>query len=131
MSGREPDSYDENCPLCQALLKERHLFLKETDLYVILPTKTLKGHKKRIMVLLKSHLPDTRYHCVIMREFEEFCKEYFCDEPTCAICESTYATIPDHWHRLACDWDTTDKKELQQLMYTPHKAIKTNKEWKP
>ena len=127
----EPKIYDESCPLCQALINETDRFIKETSLYVILPTKSLKGHHKRVMIVLKSHLKDTRHHAVVLREFKEFCKEYFDEEPTCAICEPKYATIPDHWHIIACDWLTDDPKEAQQLKYTPHRAIETNKEWRP
>jgi hypothetical protein len=67
----------------------------------------------------------------MLLEFEDFCKNYFDEEPTAVICEPEFASIPDHWHIIACDWQTTDPKEAEQLRYTPHKAIKTNVKWLP
>jgi len=122
----------KECVLCKALEKEKKKFLFENERIVILPTKNMKGHHKRIMIITKEHVATP--HIVLQRSylrvFREFCKEYFDEQPTYALVESTYATIPGHWHKIACDWYGTEK-EKKQLLYTPHQALKTNVGWKP
>jgi hypothetical protein len=118
------------CKLCEAIKNEKPVFTFED--YIILSTKNMKGHHKRVMIVSKEHKKDLppieKQH--VMNVFILFCQNYFDEEPTFAMCEPTYATIPEHWHIIACDWFATTK-ELQQLHYTPHLAIKTKKEWKP
>lgn len=122
----------ENCGLCRVLKEERNLYLYEDADVVILPTKTMKGHHKRIMLLTKKHVKDLpkKVEDEFINRFIVFCKKYFDEEPTFALVESTYASIPEHWHRIACDWFGTEK-EIQQLHYTPHQAIATYVRWKP
>jgi len=122
--------YKEDCPLCKALKKEKDKYLYEDENIVILPTKNMKGHNKRIMVLIKHHRMFTSNESEYLKVFIEFCKKYFDEEPTFALCEPTYASVRGHWHRIACDWHGTDK-EIKQLHYTPHQSIKTKVEWKP
>jgi len=122
----------EKCVLCLALKNEKSKYLYEDEDIAILPTKTMKGHRKRVMIISKKHIS---YDRMKSREkthlsfFIGFCKRYFDEEPTFALCEPTYATIKDHWHLIACDW--FGEEDIKQLHYTPHKAISTNVEWKP
>jgi len=122
----------KDCPLCKALENEKDKFLYEDDSFVILPTKDMKGHHKRIMIVIKTHY---QFHPSIIEKkavkmFIDFCRKYFDEEPTFALVESTYARIPQHWHKIACDWFGTEK-EIKQLHYTPHQAIKTKVRWQP
>lgn len=121
-----------NCILCEALKNETDKYLYEDDWCVILPTKSMKGHHKRIMIVSKDHAVEKGQSLTIflISIFINFCKEYFDEEPTFALCESTYATIPEHWHLIGCDWFATPE-ELKQLHYTPHKSISTNVKWNP
>ena len=117
------------CKLCEAIKNEKPIYF--TKNYIILPTKNLKGHHKRIMILPKAHISklskeEERY---VNGLFKSFCKKYFDEEPTYVIVDSTYATIPEHWHRIACDW-FCNNEELLQLHYTPHICIKTNIKWR-
>lgn len=118
-----------NCKLCNAIRNEKSEYLWEDKLCVILPTKDLKGHRKRIMILTKFHqktLPkiiEKKYIGI----FKNFCKKYFNEEPTYALVESTYASIPNHWHIVACDW--FGNEDLKQLHYTPHVALQTKVKW--
>jgi len=118
------------CKLCEAIKNEKPIFMFED--YIIVSTKNMKGHHKRIMIISKGHQKDLtpieNQH--VMSVFTLFCQNYFDEEPTFALVDSTYASIPDHWHRIACDWFGTPE-EIKQLHYTPHQAIKTKKEWKP
>jgi len=118
------------CPLCSALAREQEYFLLETPRFVILPTKSKKGHHKRIMIISKDHnLKNGPIGRVGIELFTKFCIEYFDEEPTFALCEPKYATIPDHWHFIACDW--FGEEDIKQLHYTPHRAIETKVRWKP
>jgi len=84
------------------------------------------------MIVSKDHnVRETSYITRFLRsKFIDFCKNYFDEEPTFALVDSTYASIPEHWHVIACDWYATPE-EMKQLHYTPHKAISTKVEWKP
>jgi len=120
------------CKLCNALENEKDKYLYEDEFCVILPTKNMKGHHKRVMIVSKEHDVkdgDSLTRFLIVR-FIKFCEEYFDEEPTFALVEPTYASIPDHWHIIACDWFGTPE-EMQQLHYTPHQALPTKVEWKP
>jgi hypothetical protein len=119
------------CNLCNALEHEKDEILYEDDNVFILPTKNLKGHNKRIMMVVKGHIcelsPEEEEE--YMEVFAKFCESYFDEEPTYALVDSTYATITDHWHVIACDWKGLE--DLQQLLYTPHIAIPTKIKWSP
>lgn len=124
----------KDCNLCNALKNEKDKFLYEDDDIVILPTKKMKGHKKRIMVVTKEHIGqfslsyDTKVNEErYTQQFIWFCREYF-DEPTFCLNEPTYATMPEHWHLVASDWWGED---LMQICYTPHKAVSTRIKWLP
>jgi len=119
------------CKLCKALEKEKDKYLYEDDDIVVLPTKNLKGHNKRIMAISKEHVKNPSHldedEWILI--FIQFCKGYFDEEPTFALCESTYATIPNHWHKIACDWKGNE--DIKQLHFTPHRAINTYVRWNP
>jgi len=122
------------CRLCEIPSDPTENILFENSLYYIVETKKMKGHHKRIMVVTKKHIS---YEAInpqlvqkIMIKFISFCKTYFDEQPTFALVESTHATLPDHWHKVACDWFATPE-ELEQLHFTPHIAISTNVQWKP
>jgi len=124
----------KDCALCKALKNEKDKYLYEDTELVFLPTKNKKGHHKRIMVITKEHMkapPDEIYEDLWIDDFISFCKQYFNEEPTFVLCESTYSSIPDHWHLIACDWLSDDEKEMKQLFYTPHRAIPTKVKWAP
>lgn len=118
---------NNKCPLCKAIEDEQKLY--EDKHVAILQTKNRKGHTKRIMVVSKNHIPLETYRDIehYTDIFIDFCVDYF-DEPTFCLMEGTYSKIRDHWHLVACDWQG---KDTQQMMYTPHRAISTNRKWSP
>jgi len=120
------------CKLCKAIENEKDKILYQDNEIVILPTKYKKGHHKRIMAISTKHVKELGpfEEEMSLKRFINFCKEYFDEEPTFALVEPTYATIPEHWHRIACDWFAT-ARERKQLEYTPHQAIKTKVRWEP
>jgi len=111
--------------MCDILKREKKEFLYEDKQCFIVKTKNMKGHKKRVMIVSKEHSKtlDRTIEKRLLGFFVVWCKSYF-DEPTFALVEPTYATHPEHWHRIACDWNGT-KKEIKQLHYTPHIAYST------
>lgn len=117
------------CPLCLAYFLEKDKILYDHKDYFIIPAKRMKGHKKRIMLVSKSHTPISLSD-EIKEEFISFCKDYFDEEPTFALVDSTYASIGDHYHLIACDWTGTEE-EIQQLHFTPHRSIRTKVDWIP
>lgn len=125
---------DNNCPLCKALQNEKDKFIHEEKDMVILSTKYMKGHHKRIMLIPKRHIPYEKVSKIEDRNwsvrFIAFCRDYFDEEPTFAICGNDFCTVPDHFHIIACDWFGAPE-EIQQLHYTSHVAIKTKVTWKP
>ena len=120
------------CPLCELLKTEKDKILHDSKYFVIVPTKDMKGHKKRVMTVFKHHASSIPRDIekLLIKAFVKWCEEYFDEEPTFALVDSTYASIVGHWHRIACDWYGTPE-EIKQLHYTPHKAIKTRVSWKP
>ena len=122
------------CNLCEAFKNERDKFLMETSDFFILPTKDMKGHHKRIMIVSKEHLPYGKVRKAQLINwsirFTTFCRDYFDEEPTFAICSNDYCSIPDHWHMIACDWFGTPE-EIQQLHYTSHTTVKSKVKWEP
>jgi hypothetical protein len=86
------------------------------------------------MLLTKRHIAHEKVSKIEDRnwtvKFIAFCRDYFNEEPTFAICGNDFATIPEHWHIIACDWYGTPE-EMQQLHYTSHVSIKTKVIWKP
>jgi len=116
----------EECRLCRIINNENDKFLYEDEFVIIVPTNKMKGHKKRIMIVSKSHLDNNIEITTFEDIFRKYCYEYFDEEPTCIIASPEYATITNHWHRIACDWIGED---MLQCWYTPHLAIKTKGKW--
>lgn len=124
----------ENCKLCEALKNEKDKIIWETNDFIVLPTKDMKGHHKRVMLVTKEHIPYDKVRKVQLINwsirFTAFCREYFDEEPTFAIVGNDYCSIPEHYHVIACDWFGTPE-ELQQLHYTQHTAVRTKVVWEP
>ena len=107
-----------NCPLCKLNLQKEKLFF-EDDLFLVLRTKKLKGHKERIMIMYKRHeaeLPST----VAERALDTLTKigrELFSYTPKFVIMDSTFASIGDHWHLVATDLDPKSE-DFDQILAT-------------
>jgi len=99
------------------LQKEKLFF--EDDLFLVLRTKKLKGHKERIMIMYKRHeaeLPST----VAERALDTLTKigrELFSYTPKFVIMDSTFASIGDHWHLVATDLDPKSE-DFDQILAT-------------
>jgi hypothetical protein len=104
-----------SCKLC--LIPKTEKLLYEDELVYLVETKLKKGHKVRVMIVIKRHdvsptfQERTKALFVLNKYMESKCDLWF-------VCDSTYATIPEHFHLVACDVDSTNKKEMEQLANT-------------
>ena len=106
------------CPLCKLDLTKEKIFY-EDDSFIILRTKTLKGHKERIMIVIKPHI-----HSLSMMEvdvalglLERIGRRAFNYTTKFVIMDSTFATIQEHWHLVATDLDP-ETEDFEQILNT-------------
>ena len=95
---------DQPCPLCRISQGE---VLAEFQRWKLVRTKTMKGHKERLMLFHKERLRTLdegsvgEAYLLLMNAGSKF----FSYTDKWAIFEPVYATVPDHWHRVASDLD--------------------------
>jgi glycosyltransferase involved in cell wall biosynthesis len=106
-----------SCPLCTIPQREKVLYID--DLIYIVQSKDMKGHKVRLMSSIIRHTnkptfeEDLRVKSKLIEYMNKFCgikPWYFCD--------STHCSIPEHYHFVACDAESTDQKEMILLADT-------------
>ena len=106
------------CPLC-SIPKREILLYETTDLFLV-STKDLKGHITRVMICLKVHVANptfeetTKAHVIL---YDYMKKEM--GNNSWYVVDGIYGSIPDHFHIVACDKESTDPKEVEQLAKTP------------
>jgi len=110
--------FRQTCPLCQIPTGE---ILIDHQRWLIVRTKTMKGHRERIMLYIREHKKELGseqeigeayiylYH--IGRKLFEYTRFW-------AILEPTFATVPDHWHRIATDLNPK-AEDAKQVLRTP------------
>ena len=114
------------CPLCLIHKNERVLY--QNRLLYLVNTKTMKGHKIRLMVALNRHSVEP--------SFEERTQAYFLlaeymdrklhswksvipVTPKWFMFDNTHASIKDHWHLVASDEKSADTQEQELMAKTP------------
>jgi hypothetical protein len=107
-----------NCPLCELNLKEEKVHF-ENDSFIVLETKKLKGHRKRIMIVYKRHEHELPYRAVehALDVLTKIGRKLFSYTPKFVIMDSTFATINDHWHLVATDLDPKSE-DFDQILAT-------------
>jgi hypothetical protein len=131
LSQREQTSPGENiakstlsgqpCSLCKIPSGE---VLVEFQRWKLLRTKTMKGHRERLMLLHKDHVRIIdegsvgEAYLLLMKAGSKF----FSYTDKWAIFEPVYATVPDHWHRVASDLDES-AQDYGQILKTPRMII--------
>lgn len=107
-----------NCPLCNLNLKEEMVYYEDPS-FVVVKTRTLKGHKERIMIVYKKH-----EHAIAYKIFEraldiisEIGRNIFSYTPKFVIMDSTFATINEHWHLVATDLNPKSE-DFDQILAT-------------
>ena len=109
----------ETCPLCDIPhRKEEKLLYEDSEIYLV-QTKTMKGHRTRVMVCSKQHSKnptfqeETKAYSVLINYMQNIMKneKWF-------IVEGKYASHPEHYHLVGCDSLGTPE-ELELLHKTP------------
>ncbi len=112
---------DGPCALCHL---PRGEVLAELPKWRLVRTKTMKGHRERLMLCHRDHIKildeqsvGEAYLTLLMMgvKFFSYAKEW-------AIFEPVFATVPDHWHRVASDLDNTSD-DYEQILKTPRIII--------
>jgi hypothetical protein len=111
----------ELCPLCRISQGE---VLAEFERWKLARTKTMKGHKERLMLYHRDHTKTLdegsigEAYLLLMKIGSKF----FSYTDKWAIFEPVYATVPDHWHRIASDLDK-NAEDHAQILKTPRMII--------
>ncbi len=107
-----------DCPLCYITNKEKVIY-SEPLLYLV-ETKSLKGHKIRVMVATARH--------TMSPTFEELSCAYYViikymnwrmKSKKWMMFDSTYCSVSDHWHLIAADIYSSDPIEVAKMRKTP------------
>lgn len=109
---------DVFCPLCEAIRKERSIY--EDTLIVIIPTKDLKGHWKRIMVvdcIHRSNPPNWLQHHM-EETLERIGQRVFNYTYKFVIMSPIFGTIHDHYNLVATDLEA-NCRDFNQILATP------------
>lgn len=106
------------CPLCSLKLDEEVVY-GEYGPFLVLRTKDLKGHRERIMIVIKVHTHNIGFHLYeeALNFLVEVGKRVFSYTPKFVIMDSTFATINEHWHLVATDLDP-NSEDFQQILRT-------------
>jgi hypothetical protein len=106
------------CPLCNLDLKKEKKYY-EDECFIILKTKTAKGHRERIMIIYRQHrhtIPQKAYEHAL-DTLTRIGKRIFSYTPKFVIMDTTFATINDHWHLVATDLDPKSQ-DFNQILST-------------
>ena len=106
------------CPLCQLDLKKEKIYYEDKS-FIVLRTKTLKGHKERVMIVYRQH-----EHTIPYKAYEhaldvltDIGRKVFAHTPKFVIMDTTFATISDHWHLVASYLDRKSE-DFDQILST-------------
>ena len=105
------------CPLCK--IPERETPLYEDNSLFLVETKERKGHQIRVMVCIKLHVENptfqerTKAYAILIDHMKQVM-----GDGKWYIIDSTYASVPTHFHIIGCDSFGTPE-ELELLAKTP------------
>jgi hypothetical protein len=106
------------CPLCNLDLEKEKKYYEDQS-FIVLKTKTAKGHRERIMIIYKRHehtIPQNAYERAL-DVLTEIGKTAFSYTPKFVIMDTTFATINDHWHLVATDLNPKSQ-DFNQILST-------------
>ncbi len=98
--------------------------MAEFERWKLARTKTMKGHRERLMLFHKDHVKTLdegsigEAYLLLMKAGSK----YFSYTDKWAIFEPVYATVPDHWHRVASDLDKNAEDDAQ-ILKTPRMIV--------
>ena len=118
-----PGSTDRetDCPLCKITGAE---VLAEFPRWKLARTRTMKGHRERLMLYRKEHVKTLDEQSIgeAYILLSRIGSKFFSYTDRWAIFEPIYATVPNHWHRVASDLDEK-AQDYQQILKTPRTII--------
>jgi hypothetical protein len=99
-------------------LEKEKIFYADQS-FIVLRTKTLKGHRERIMIVYRKHEHTISYKAVerALDILSKIGRKVFSYTPKFVIMDSTFATINDHWHLVASDLDPKSE-DFNQILAT-------------
>jgi hypothetical protein len=106
------------CPLCILDLEKEKKYYEDKS-FIVLKTKTGKGHRERIMIVCKRHehtIPQNMYEHAL-DTLTKIGRQVFAYTPKFVIMDTTFATINDHWHLVATDLDPKSQ-DFDQILST-------------
>ena len=111
----------ESCPLCNLPGNE---VVGEWPNWVLARTKRMKGHKERLMLCYKDHVKDVDERSLgeAYMTMLNIGMKMFHYTRYWAIFEPTFATVPEHWHRVCSDIDPV-AEDYEQITKTPRLVI--------
>jgi len=88
----------------------------------------MKGHRERLMLYSKEHLKTVDEQSIgeAYILLSNLGSKFFSYTDRWAIFEPVYATVPNHWHRVASDLDES-AQDYQQILKTPRTVIDNGK----
>lgn len=108
---------EKECPLCNLNLTEEHIRYNGRK-FLVLDTKNKKGHKERIMVIIKKHgvnHPKKLLYRAIQQLIIEGKKIFPLDF---ILMGDKFSSVNSHWHIVASDTDP-NADDYKQVMDTP------------
>jgi len=109
--------FDKDCPLCSIPNREPLLF--ENQLVYLVSTREMKGHRVRVMAVIKRHSKNPTFeekgfvYASVIDYMKNHTEKFFLAAPK-------EASVPDHWHLIACDGLFSDQDEKYKLFTNPH-----------
>jgi len=102
------------CSLCTIPQREKLIYTDE--LVYVVETKDKKGHKIRLMssIIRHSDKPTFEEQIRVKAKLIEYMNKYVGIKPW-YFCDSTHCSIPEHYHFVACDAESTDPEEMALL----------------
>jgi hypothetical protein len=120
---RSIELQSSSCPLCTLQYRREEKIYYEDAHVVVVDAKTKKGHAKRIMIVLRSHIASIpeEYQCKLIEKFADVVMPEFAEENEFYI-YGTMQTVKDHWHKICCSRNER-ADDFQELFGKPRSDL--------
>lgn len=117
-----------SCPLCNVWEREPENVLWQNKVYAIVRTKDLKGHIERVMIVSKKHIKNNHEASQAIQILVRQAPRLFGYTYKAVIMDSTFGSIPDHWHLCMTDLHP-DSEDYEQVLGTPWLHVVNLRKW--
>jgi len=106
------------CPLCT--IPDREVLIYSDGLVYLVKTIKMKGHKVRVMCSIRRHTNDPTFpeKMAVFSVIYDYMNTVMGVE-SWYLMDSTFCTIPEHYHLVACDTISDDTQETELMNKTP------------